>query len=459
MPRVNVHVKFLTITSKFSSIRSRQHLARLARYDMTTQDSRLGPGQATAGFLNTDWNPRDVPAGTVTTNVVLRTADQAATSGSLYRPATPTDTVVCVMHPREFMACHYLIPDIVGAGYAAWSQSPRSVGNDLRLEHEFALHDVATGLAYLRASGFRRIVLLGNSGGAGLYALYAQQSTLPGGKRIARTPGGRPTRLAELDMPLADALVLIGPHPGQGALLRNCIDPSVVDEDDPLSVDPALDPLSPANGYAPGGKARYSPAFVGRFRTAQEARIARIDERARALIARRQDARRRVKEAAESSGGAAVEDRRLAGHTSIFQVWRTDADLRCFDLSLDPSDRHPGSLWGADPYASNFGAVGFARQCTPESWLSTWSALSSHASLAKTAPSITQPVLVIEYTGDQACFPDDVERIVSALGSPDKRHLRVRGDHHGRALSAGEEPGRLEAGHLLAQWLRERFPP
>lgn len=81
--------------------------------------------QATAGFLNTDWNPRDVPPGTVTTNVVLRTADQAATGGSLYRPPTATDTVICVMHPREFMACHYLIPDIVDAGYAAWSQSPR----------------------------------------------------------------------------------------------------------------------------------------------------------------------------------------------------------------------------------------------------------------------------------------------------------------------------------------------
>ena len=414
--------------------------------------------QATAGFLNTDWNPRDVPAGTVTTNVVLRTADQAATGGSLYRPATPTDTVVCVMHPREFMACHYLIPDIVGAGYAAWSQSPRSVGNDLRLEHEFALHDVAAGLQYLRAAGFRRIVLLGNSGGAGLYALYAQQSALPGAQRIARTPGGRPTQLAELEMPLADGFVLVGPHPGQGALLLNCIDPSVVDEDDPLSVDPSLDPLSPANGHAGKGAARYSAEFVARYREAQRARVARIDERARTLIARRQAARQRVKEAAADGVQPSAEDRRLAGHTPIFNVWRTDADLRCFDLTLDASERRPGSLWGADPYASNYGAVGFARQCTPESWLSTWSALSSNASLAKTAPAITQPVLVVEYTGDQACFPGDVQRIVEAIGSPDKQHLRVRGDHHGRALAAGEAPGRLEAGRLLAQWLQARFP-
>lgn len=422
------------------------------------EPSSAPAAQATAGFLNTDWNPRDVPPGAVTTNVVLRTADQAATGGSLYRPATPTDTVVCVMHPREFMACHYLIPDIVGAGYAAWSQSPRSVGNDLRLEHEFALHDVAAGLQYLKSAGFKRIVLLGNSGGAGLYALYVQQSALPGAQRIARTPGGRPTQLAELDMPAVDGFVLVGPHPGQGALLMNCIDPSVADENDPLSVDPALDPLSPANGYAGKTGTRYSAEFIERYRAAQRMRVERIDARAQELIARRQSARQRVKAAAANGGQAAPEDRRLAGHTPIFNVWRTDGDLRCFDLSLDASDRKFGSLWGADPYASNYGAVGFARQCTPESWLSTWSALSSNASLAKTAPSITQPVLVVEYTGDQACFPGDVRRIVDAIASTGKRHLRVRGDHHGRALTPDEEPGRLEAGRLLAQWLREQFP-
>src|SRR6266550_3262753 len=141
---------------------------------------------ATAGFLNTDWNPRDLPPGATTRNVVLRTADGAATGGSLYSAGT-ADTVVCIMHPREFMACHYLIPDIVEAGFAAWSQSPRSVGNDIRLEHESALFDVAAGLTFLREAGFRNIVLLGNSGGSGLYSFYVQQSELAADKRIART--------------------------------------------------------------------------------------------------------------------------------------------------------------------------------------------------------------------------------------------------------------------------------
>ena len=425
---------------------------------MASQDvsDRFSPhSQSTAGFLNTDWNPRELPELATTRNVVLRTDDGAATGGSLYSPGAKSDTVVCIMHPREFMACHYLIPDIVEAGYAAWSQAPRSVGNDLRLEHEIALHDVASGLQYLRKAGFRRMILLGNSGGAGLYALYAQQAALLGDKRIARTPGGRVTGLAELDMAVPDGMVFIGPHPGQGALLMNCIDPSVIHEDDPMSVDPTLDPLSIANGYGGPKNTRYAPEFVKLYRQAQLDRVTRIDAHARSLIERRMAARKRVKLQGEN---ATANDRRIAAHTPIITVWRTDADLRCFDLSLDPSERKFGSLWGGDPYASNYGAVGFARQCTPESWLSTWSGVSSNATLVKTAPAISQPVLIIEYSGDQACFPDNVRQIYAALGSADKCHLRVSGDHHGRPLQPAAEPGRTAAGRLLANWLRDHFP-
>ncbi len=414
---------------------------------------------ATAGFLNTDWNPRDVPEGTTTRNVVLRTTDGAATSGSLYVPGR-AETVVCIMHPREFMACHYLIPDILGAGYAAWSQSPRSVGNDLRFEHEFALYDVAAGLSFLRKAGFRNIVLIGNSGGSGLYSLYVQQAAVRPEARIAKTPGGRPTNLARLEMPTVDGVVFIAPHPGQGALLLQCIDPSVVDEGDPLAVDASLDPFDPRNGFAdPPQRSGYRADFVARYRRAQIERVERLDATARQLIAERLAARRRSKEAAGGDEMAGVlADRRKGAHTPIMTIWRTDADLRCFDLSLDPSDRAYGSLWGKDPVASNFGSVGFARTCSPESWLSTWSGLSSNALLAKTAPAIVQPSLLIEYTGDQACFPAVINEIYASIGSAHKRHERVRGDHHGRALGSEEEPGRAVAGRILQDWLRDTFP-
>lgn len=425
---------------------------------MTTQtppSASPAPSGPIAGFLNTDWNPRDVPPGTVTRNVVLRTEDGAATGGSLYAVGQP-DTVVCIMHPREFMACHYLIPDILDAGYAAWSQSPRSVGNDQRLEHEFALYDVAASVRYLREAGFRRIVLLGNSGGSGLYALYVQQSNAAPEARIGRTPGGRATNLAKALLRAVDGVVFVAPHPGQGALLQGCIDPAVVDEHDPLSVDAALDAFSAANGFAPAPQSSsYGADFVVRYRAAQMARVQRLDELARTMIAERMDARAQVK---RNPGTVSDAIRRRAAHTQLFTVWRTDADLRCFDLSLDPSDRKYGLLWGADPFASNYGSVGFARTCSPESWLSTWSGLSSNAALSRTAPAISQPTLLIEYTGDQACFPTVIADIFQSIGSGEKQYHRVRGDHHGRALAEGEEPGRYQAGRLLQAWLRETFP-
>jgi pimeloyl-ACP methyl ester carboxylesterase len=412
---------------------------------------RTGHAAVTAGFLNTDWSPRDVPDGTVTRNVVLRTADNAAVTGSLYLRGQP-DTVVCVMHPREFMACHYLIPDIVESGCAAWSQGSRSVGNDLRLEHELALFDVAAGLNFLRGHGFKKIVLLGNSGGASLYAFYVQQSALDAGRRLARTPGGRSTNLDTLTMPAIDGFVFVAPHPGQGGLLMGAIDPSVKDERDPLSVDSLLDALDAANGFAePTASSKYSPQFLARYRAGQRARVARLDAAARDLIAARMDARRKAKD------GGSEQLRRLGAHTPIMTVWRTDADPRCFDLSIDPSDRAYGTLWGRDPRSSNYGAVGFARNCTPEAWLSTWSGLSSNAALAKTAPSIGQPSLLVEYTGDVSTFPSGAKEIFASLGTSQKTHVRVRGDHHGRALAAGEELGRNIAGAKIRDWLREHF--
>lgn len=296
--------------------------------------------QVTAGFLNTDWTPRDLPMGATTRNVVLRTKDNAATGGALYCPEAGSETVICIMHPREFMACHYLIPDIVEAGYAAWSQWPRSVGNDLRLEHEIALYDVAASMSYLRAVGFRNVIVLGNSGGTGLYSLYVEQAALPPSERIAKTPGGRPTGLAELEMPQVDGSILVAPHPGQGALLLKCIDPSVLNENDALSTDPELDPFSTKNGYiSRKDGAKYSAEFVERYRLAQHERVERLDAVAHKLIAQRMEARAKLK-----AGNANEYEKRMATHTPIMTVWRTDADLDCFDRSLDPSDRELGSV-------------------------------------------------------------------------------------------------------------------
>lgn len=398
--------------------------------------------------LGIDWHPQELPAGTEAFNIPLRTADGVAVNGTLYQRGKPR-TVACLMHPREFLGCHYLVPALVDAGLAVWAQGARSVGNDLRLEHEQAITDVAAGLVHLKDLGFDKIVLIGNSGGSGLFTYYLQQSQLAPAARLTISPTGRPTGLADVVMPRAQGMVYLAPHPGQGRLLLGCIDPSVTDEHDALSVDESIDPFNPANGFNPDpGQSRYAPSFIARYRQAQLARVQRLDALARELLALRQQARNDIK-AGDTSRAA----RLRAAHTPIITVWRTDGDLRCLDLSLDPSDRPAGSIWGTDMLAANYGAVGFGRLCSPESWLSTWSGVSSMAALEKTAPSVTVPALLVEYTGDQTTFPQGIRNIFGWLGSADKQHVRVRGDHHGRALGADEEPGRAGAGHEIAAWL------
>ena len=407
--------------------------------------------QPTAGFRNAGWTMAGLPDDTRVSVHPLRTADGAAVNGFLYARGQ-SDTVLCIMHPREFLATHYFIPEILAAGRAVFTQTSRSVGSDLRLEHETALLDVAAGLSFLREAGFERIILVGNSGGASLYGFYNEQSLLPPGERLERTPGGRPTGLSRAAMPTVDGIILVAPHPGQGMVLQNCIDPAVADENDPLSTKPESDFLDTGNGFADGPQgSRYDAAFIQRYRAAQLDRVARLDAIAHGLIEQRLAARGRYKD------GGARGDRIAGAFSPAMTVWRTDADLRCWDLSIDPSDRALGSVWSKDPFTTNFGVVGFGRFCTPEAWLSTWSGLSSRANLVRTAAAVRQPTLFIEYTGDSVVFPGDAERVFAAIPATEKQRFRFRGDHHGQPLAPGEPPGRELAGQAVRDWLLQHF--
>lgn len=412
------------------------------------QDASAAVATTTAGLRGTQWDPTRLPPGVEFTVHPLRTADGASVTGFLFRRGSER-TVVCGMHPRELVVPSYLVPEVLHGGCAMWVQGARSPGNDLRLEHETALLDLAAGQRFLREEmGFERTVLQGVSGGGPLASFYCQQAGLPPETRIKRSPGGKPTGLDEAVLPPADGLILVSSHLGQGQLLMNCIDPAVTDEADPLQSDECLSAFNPDNGFRrPPQSSSYDEAFLARYRVAQRERVARIDAFARAHVARRQEARRRLKEA---PGRA---DAILAAYSPIFQVWRTDADPRCFDLSLDPSDRAYGTLWGANPVASNYGSIGFARVCTPESWLSNWSGLSSNASMERCAPDVRQPTLMIEYTGDNSVFPADADRIFRWLSAADKERHRIHGNHHGQAIRPNAPSGQREAGARIRDWL------
>jgi hypothetical protein len=252
-------------------------------------------------------------------------------------------------------------------------------------------------------------------------------------------------------MPLADGAIFLAPHPGQGQLLLACIDPSVGDEQDPMSVVPDLDPYRPANGFAePPASSAYTEEFLARYRTAQRDRVARIDAVARGHLARTAEAR-----TAFGTSGNPL-DRRRSLAPRIITVFRTDADPRTVDLSLDPSERPYGSLFGKRPDLINYGLTGFGRLTTPEAWLSTWSGLSSNADFVRCAPGVTVPTLFIELTGDQAAFPADSRRMTGALGAEDLTTATVRGLHFGGPIAKGEPPGNELAAAEIIAWLAKR---
>ena len=396
--------------------------------------------------------PAELPEATVTSAHQLVTSDGATVSG-LLRTVPGATTVAVLMHPRQDFSHHVLVPELLSQGYAVWTQGTRTVGNDLTLLHEQALLDLAAGNVFLRDKGFSHTVLIGHSGGAALAAFYLQQAARPAAERLRRTPSGKPVPLGEAEMPVADGFLMMAPHPGQGALLLRLIDPSVVDERDPRSAAPDLDPYLPANGFVvPPGSSAYSEEFIAAYRKAQYDRISRIDAVARELAGQSAAARRRYGETRDAA------DRRTALATGVLTVYRTDADLRSVDLSLDPNDRPYGSLFGRRPDLTNYGVLGFGRLTTPDSWLSTWSAISGNADLAACLPDVTVPTLLVELTGDQACFPADAQRFRDLSGAADMTHVRVPGRHFGAPLREGMTSGATLAGAEMGEWLRARFP-
>ncbi len=139
-------------------------------------------------------------------------------------------------------------------------------------------------------------------------------------------------------------------------------------------------------------------------------------------------------------------------------MFRTDADPRTVDLSIDPSERPYGSLFGKRPDLIDYGQVGFGRLTTPEAWLSTWSGLSSNAGFVRCAPGVTVPTLFVELSGDQAAFPADSRCMIDALGATDLTTATVRGLHFGAAIAAGEPTGNELAAAEIVDWLGKRAP-
>ena len=381
-------------------------------------------------------------------------------------PRRDPDVVVIAMHPRVDFSRHYLAPRVVAGGYAFLGAHTRYLNHDADMLHERALLDVAGTVAWARARGFRRVVLLGNSGGGSLFAFYLEQAAKAPGDRLRRAPSGDAVPLPDTELPPADGFVLLAAHLGEGRFLLDRLDPSVVDESDPVATEPALDMYDPRNGYRPMGEgpSSYGAEFVAAFRAGQRARCARLDARALAWCEEARWYRRRLGAADDAPGSERVRVARHALQRRYFLIYRTLADPRYLDPALDPSQRPLGSIfsYGRDPIVGNYGE-GLARSMSARGWLSTWSGLSSHAALERTLPGVPLPTLVVSALADLDIYPGECRRSFDASAASDKEWAELAWAGHylhpvGREGAALRHPQERAADEVLLPWLRARWP-
>ena len=317
--------------------------------------------------------------------------------GAWRAPAGRKQVAAIVMHPASNFMGHYLIEPLAARGIACMGLNSRYAGNDTLLLMERVIQDLGAGVAFLRAQGYQRVLLIGNSGGAALSAFYAAQSLRLTAQQF---PDGEPTHLHPNGLPGIDGLALCAAHEGRSRLLARWIDPSVTDEHDALACDPALDMYQQP--------APYTAEFLVRFRAAQAARIARIEAR---IDARLQQLR--------ATPGAPRDE--------VFAVYRTHADPRCVDLSLDANDRAPGSVWG-DARSVNYSAYAMGRVSSLSAFLSQWSSRSAADGPSNLA-RCTQPTLLLTYTADQSTFPSTRDAWLHA-GGERIRNIDIRCANH-----------------------------
>ncbi|MGE5538968.1 MAG: alpha/beta hydrolase family protein [Gemmatimonas sp.] len=393
--------------------------------------------------------------------------------GVLYMPDSgpPPKVGILVMHEDANFLIHIACTEFSKRGYAVMCVAGRSDNNEaLDTWNELPL-DAALGVRYLRdALKLPKVLLFAHSGGGPLLSFY--QALAENGPAICRGPTNLTPCGDELaGLPKADGMVFFDAHPGTAINLLRSLDPSVVHEDEPDSVDPKLDPFNPGNGFNPSGESHYSAEFKERYFRAQAARMTRLVDRAVEIRTRM-----------ESTGRPFPDD-------TAFMIPRASARLMELDLSIDRGTEKPRTLIRNDGSVATQ-IVNSVRRPAPRraqenrtfdggklltvrSFLGTRAIRANHAmddfdvqSNNNSTPAhlrnIHVPILMLAAGGHY--FIRDNEKMFDIAASTDKEFAVVEGAAHGIVPCTACEQTKGQYGNsvknafdYMKAWIDKRF--
>jgi hypothetical protein len=393
------------------------------------------------------------------------------------------------MHPNSDYLTHIGCGELAGRGIPSIGVNGRyfNTRRETMIWEQVPL-DLKLAVDYLRnLPGIRTVVLIGHSGGGQLMPFY--QNVAESGPAVTQA-AERFSRGGDdlADLPAADGLVLLDAHHGYAANTLTSMDPAVVDEAHPESIDPTLDVFNPDNGYNPAGS-RYSEDFKRRYHRAQAQRMVRLTERAQERLA-----------AIERGDGQYPDDEPFILARGQARIWQLDTSVVSRTRDAYPILRPDGATivdvprsvrvagvtpgsggaagltprqnasWsqGAFPYSVRTWLSGNAVGVDPERYTASeddvqgvdWR--SSNTSTPLNLEGVRVPLLIMAMTGHYWMVPGEI--FLNHAASADKELVFVEGASHNITPCAAceEFPGQYgdtvkRTFDYVAGWVRERF--
>lgn len=408
-------------------------------------------------------------------------------TGALYRPdkgPAPVTALVVMHRTADFMK-HRACKELSQRGFLVLCMNSRFVNNESGVIFEELPLDVKEGVLALRKQpGIKHVLLFAHSGGGPLMALY--QAVAENGIGFCQGTN----KLSQCDdslagLPKADGIVFADVHLGNAIVALRSLNPSLpYRPDGPIVPDPALDPWSSANGFAPTGPSNYSQAFRARFYAAQSARM-------NELIAYAQD-----RLAAAKAGKVSYPDNDIlvipgagangTGSRGVAHLWIAEPTVPEMMWSERPERllRNDGSIVATDRVKSVFSPepANAARNLTFDEGtkiLTLKSFLSANAIRSNDAvqdidfcssnnsticaiKKISVPVTMLGMGAHY--FIHDMERLFDAATSKDKDLIYVEGATHSLTPCEKCSTDKQQYANAtkntfdyIAQWINKRF--